>query len=352
MHKDKADIHTILNAIDLKGVMDIHFVADYPPVIKRMEKLSIIEAEPLEEKVLRTMLLGMLDKDRCEKFIRDKELNFIFTYREGIRFRVNFHIQQNKVEAVFRLIPAQVGFPAQMGLPPIVEKLLESNKGLILITGSTGCGKTTTLASMVEFLNSRKEQVIISIEQPIEYLHTNKKCIIKQREVGRDTLSFANAAKNALRQNPDVLVIGEILDVTTMEVAITAAESGTLVLSSIHSTDSLQALDRIVSLFPADSQKHILTRLSLVLKGLITQELLPRLDNKGLVVATEVLVPNIALKRTIREGKWLHIPTIIQTGKSIGMHSMQESLERLYRRGLIDAEYVKGPDNEKDIYGA
>jgi len=193
---------------------------------------------------------------------------------------------------------------------------------------------------MVEYLNTTREGIIICIEDPIEYVHTNKKCIIKQREVGKDTLSFFNAAKNALRQNPDILVIGEILDAETMDITLTAAESGTLVLTSLHAPNSAYALDRIVSLFPAELQFHILTRLSLVLLGIITQELVPRADGRGLVLASEVLVINDALRRIIRQGDWKQISTFLQTGRAIGMRSMEESLRELYREGLIGREYL------------
>jgi twitching motility protein PilT len=220
-----------------------------------------------------------------------------------------------------------------------VEKLLNNANGLLLVAGRTGAGKTTTLASMVDLLNNKRESIIISIEKPIEYIHTNKKCLIKQREVGKDTDSFYAAAKNALRQNPDVLVIGEILE--TMEVAIAAAESGTLVLTTIHAPSSSQALDRIASFFPPEVQRHILGRLSLVLKGVITQNLIPRVDRRGLAVATEVLVIDSALKHIIKDGLWAQIPTAIQVGKKIGMQSMEESLDGLYRKGIIDIGYLR-----------
>ena len=337
----RVEIHNILERINLENVIDIHFVAGYPPIVKKMGKLVVEEGESFDSYTLKTLLLSMLDEDRYRRFMMDKELNFVFGHRGGTRFRVNFHIQQGKVEGIFRLIPSQIGSPTQLGLPPVVEKLLDNEKGLILVAGRTGSGKTTTLAAMIEFLNNKRDGIIICVEDPVEYLHSNNKCIIKQREVGRDTLSFSSAAKNALRQNPDVLLIGEILDMETMEVAITSAESGTLVLTSIHAADSSQALDRIISFFPPDMQKHILTRLSLIMRGVITQQLIPRVDIKGLLPAVEVLLINNPIKRVIREGDWKQIPTILQTAKNIGMQSMQDSLEQYYRDGLIDGEYLK-----------
>ncbi len=338
---DKIDIYNLLSRIDLEDVVDIHFVTGYPPVIKKRGKLTILPGEPFSENILKGLLFSILDDDRYEKFIQEKEMNFIFLYKKGIRFRVKLHIQRGKVEGVFRLIPTEIQLPSQLGLPAVVEQLMIVNKkGLILVAGRTGSGKTTTLASMVELLNNKRKALVMCIEKPIEYIHTNKVCIIKQREVGKDTLSFSNAAKNALRQSPDVIVIGEILDRETMEVAITAAETGILVLTSIHAAESSQALDRVSSFFPVELQKHMLIRLSLVLKGVITQNLVPRKDGKGVVVAAEVLVTNNAMRRAVRDGDWGQILTLIQTGRNIGMQSMRSSLQEHLLKGVIDEEYL------------
>jgi len=336
------NIYNVLDKLNLENVSDIHFVCGYPPMLKKMGKLQAAEMAPFSGHSLRILLLSMLDAEQYEKFLKNKESNFIFDYREKNRFRVNFHVQRHKVEGVFRVIPENIGLPHQLGLPEVVEKILENKKGLILAGGRTGAGKSTTLASMVELLNNKTMGVIIFIEDPIEYIHTNNKCIIKQREAGNDTLSFANAARNALRQNPDILVIGEILDKETMEIALTAAESGTLVLTSIHGVTSPQVLDRIISFFPIDAQKHVLSRLSLILKAMITQELIPRADGKGFVAAAEILVVNNAMKRIIRDGGWKEITTAILGGKNLQMQSMRESIEKLYRDGIISGEYLKG----------
>ncbi|OQX80298.1 MAG: hypothetical protein B6D56_05390 [Candidatus Omnitrophica bacterium 4484_70.1] len=334
-----ADIGRILEKIDLENVVDIHFVGGYPPIVKKFNKLVPLDMEPLSKEKVRNLLLNILDDYQYRIFKQQKEINFIFSYKDA-RFRVNLHFQQGNVEGTFRVVPSEIKTLKELRLPPVVEEFLNNKKGLILVAGRTGSGKTTTLASMVEYLNTTREGIIICIEDPIEYVHTNKKCIIKQREVGKDTLSFFNAAKNALRQNPDILVIGEILDAETMDITLTAAESGTLVLTSLHAPNSAYALDRIVSLFPAELQFHILTRLSLVLLGIITQELVPRADGRGLVLASEVLVINDALRRIIRQGDWKQISTFLQTGRAIGMRSMEESLRELYREGLIGREYL------------
>ncbi len=338
---NRADLFKVIDELNLEKVVDLQLVSGYPPILKRIGSMEISKVEPFTEESLRSALLDCLDAKQYKQFLINKEMNFVFDYNEKIRFRVNLHMQMGKVEGTFRLIPTESGIPSALGLPVIVDKLMENKKGLILIAGRTGAGKTTTLSSMVELINNKKENIIITIEDPVEYLHINKKSIIKQREVGRDTLSFAKAAKNALRQNPDVLVIGEILDMETMEVAISAAESGVLVLSSIHGATSIQALDRVTSFFPADMQKHILSRLALMLKGVITQELLPRLDGEGLLIAAEVLVMSSAMKRLVKEGEWYQIPSIIETGKNMGMQSMEASIMKYYHDDLIDGEYIR-----------
>ena len=338
----KVNINNVLKDIVLQDVVDIHLVAGYPPIIKKGGELSILKSEAITETILKTMLLNLLDNDGCKSFVKEKETNFVFHYKDDIRFRVNLHIQQGKVEAVLRLIPSKILLPHQLDLPVAVEHLImENTNGLILVAGKTGSGKSTTMASMVEFLNNKKMNMVITIEKPIEYIYKNKTCIIKQREVGRDTLSFSNAAKNALRQSPDVLIIGEILDTETMEVAVTAAETGMLVISSIHAADSSQTLDRVVSFFPAEFQKHMLTRLSLILRGIITQSLLPRKNEKRLAVISEVMLMNTAMRRVIRDGDFKQIPNIIQVSGNIGMQSMRMSLEKCVEKGFIDPKYLQ-----------
>ncbi|MCX5693293.1 MAG: PilT/PilU family type 4a pilus ATPase [Candidatus Omnitrophica bacterium] len=338
----KINIYNVLKDMDFYNVVDIHFVAGYPPIIKKIGELSILKSEPISEAVMKIMLFNLLDDERSKQFIEEKETNFVFHYKDNIRFRVNLHVQQGKVEAVFRLIPDRIQLPHQLGLPvPVEQLIMENRNGLILIAGRTGSGKSTTLASMIEFLNNKRMSLVITIEKPIEYIHTNKTCIIKQREVGKDTLSFSNAARNALRQSPDVLLIGEILDPETMEVAITAAETGMLVISSIHAADSSQALDRIISFFPAELQKHMLTRLSLILKGIVTQSLLPQKDSKKLIVASEVMLMNSAMRRVVRDGDFKQIPTIIQMNGNIGMQSMRSSIEQCIAKGLVDIHYLQ-----------
>jgi pilus retraction protein PilT len=335
------NIFSILEKIDLKNIIDIHFMAGYPLILKRMEKLITV-GRVLDEYTIRNLLLSLLDDENYAKFMKSKDINFILTYKEK-RLRFNMHFQQGKIEAVCRIINSKILTPSELGLPPITESLIKNHtKGLIIIAGRTGAGKTTTLASFISYLSNIINGVIISIEDPIEYIQEKSQCIIKQRELGRDTISYASALRNALRQNPDVLVIGEILDTETMELVLNAAESGTLVLTTIHSASVTQVLDRIASFFPPQAQKHTLTRLSLILKGIIVQELFPRIMGKeGMALATEVFLVNEVGKKIIRENDWKLITDYILRGKSQGMHTMKDSIENLVNKGIIDVGYSK-----------
>jgi len=334
------DIEKVLDEMNLENVTDIHFLANSFPMVKRYGHLTPGVERYFSREAVQGLLFHILDDYQYRTFQEQREINFIYSYR-NMRFRVNLHFQQENVEGVFRIIPPQIKSLTDLGLPPTVEEFLSHKRGLVLIAGRTGSGKSTTLASMVEHINNTREGIVLCIEEPIEYVHQSKSCIIKQREVGRDTLSFFNATKNALRQNPDVLVIGEILEAETMEIALTAAESGALVLTTIHAPNSMYALDRVMSFFPPDLQPHLLMRLSLTLIGLITQELLPRKDEEGLVLASEILVVNYAMRRVIQTGDWKQIPTILQTNKRIGMQSMEDSLRMLCERGVISQEYLR-----------
>ena len=335
------NIFSILDKINLENVMDIHFMAGYPIILKRMGKLKTV-GRILDEYTIKNLLLNLLDDENYAKFMKFKDINFILTYKEK-RLRFNMHFQQGKIEAVCRIVNSKIPTPSQLGLPPITESLIKNHtQGLIIIAGRTGAGKTTTLASLISYLSNIINGVIISIEDPIEYIQERSQCIIKQRELGRDTISYASAIRNALRQNPDALIIGEVLDAETMELVLNAAESGTLVFTTIHSASVTQVLDRIASFFPTEAQKHTLTRLSLILKGIIVQELFPRIvGDEGMVLATEVFLVNETGKKIIRESDWKSIPDYILRGKAQGMQTMKDSIENLVNKGIIDIGYSK-----------
>jgi twitching motility protein PilT len=334
------DIDKILDLIDFDGVIDLSFSVGYPPIVKKASSFSIVEFPPFDEYTLRTLLLSMLDQHAYRKFIIEKECDFIYPHQSGVRLRVNLYFQRGTVEAMFRVIPPEIRLPSVLGLPVGVESLLQHKRGLILISGRTGSGKSTTMASMVEFINRHRQGIIFTVESPIEYLFNNQKAIIKQREVGKDTNSFYNAAKSALRQNPDVLVVGEIRDMETMDTVLTAAETGTLVIATIHAGDSVQSIDRVASFFPADQHDAIFARLSLTLRGVIAQQLIPRVDSDGAVVACELLLVSDSIKRAIRDKDLKSIPSFIETGRQAGMQSMQMSLDFLYQKGMISPDHV------------
>jgi pilus retraction protein PilT len=335
------NIYTLLENVNLENVMDIHFMAGYPIILKQIGKLKTV-GKVLDEYTIKNLLVNLLDDVNYARFMKVKDINFILPYKDK-RLRFNLHFQQGKIEAVCRIVNSKIPTPSQLGLPPVTEALIKNySKGLILIAGRTGAGKTTTLASLIGYLNKMINGVIISIEDPVEYLQEKGQCIIKQRELGRDTYSYASALRNALRQNPDVLIIGEVLDGETMDLVLTAAESGVLVITTIHSASVTQVLDRITSFFPIEAQKHVLTRLSIILKGVIVQELFPSLiGNENLALATEVFLVVDTGKKIIREGDWKSIPDYILRGKSQGMVSMKDSIESLVNKGIIDIGYAK-----------
>ncbi len=335
------NIFTILDKISLNDVMDIHFIPGYPIILKKLGKLVTV-GKPLDEYTVENLLLSTMDEKTYAKFNKIKDINFIMCHKDK-RFRFNIHMQQGKVEAVCRVVNVKIPMPSQLGLPQVTESMIKNNsRGLIIIAGRTGAGKTTTLASLTSFLSNVINGVIISIEDPIEYIQEKGQCIIKQREVGRDTISYGSAVRNALRQNPDVLIIGEILDQETMDLVLTAAESGTLVLTTIHATSVTQVLDRVLSFFPLDFQKHTLTRLSLTLKGIIVQSLFPSLmGTNNMVLATEIFLVNDVGKKLIREADWKQIPDYFIRGRHQGMQTMQESIEFLVDKGIIDYAYLR-----------
>ena len=334
------NIFSLLDTIDLSNVVDIHFMAGYPVTLKKMGKLKTV-GSVLDEFTIKNLLLNLLDEESHARFMKTRDLNFILPYKEK-RLRFNMHFQQGKVEAICRIVNSKIPTPSQLGLPPVTERLIKNNlKGLILIAGRTGAGKTTTLSSLLSYLSKIISGVIVSIEDPVEYIQEKGQCIIKQRELGTDTVSYASAIRNALRQNPDVLIIGETLDKDTMELVLTAAESGMLVLTTIHAGSVVQVMDRIASFFPTEAHQNILTRLSLALKGIIVQNLFPSIiEGKGLVIAAEIFLVNYLGKKIIRDGAWQQIPDIILRGKSQGMQTMKDAVEELVNKGIIDMGYL------------
>ena len=333
------EIAELLKETVNKGASDLHIVANAPPVFRINGELNLSEEHPpLKPEDTKKLIYGFLSDSQKVTFEERKELDFSLSIPKVTRFRVNIHMQRGNVEAALRVVPLKIPAIEELNLPEIVKKIINRPNGMIIVTGPTGMGKTTTLASLVDKINSEKNKLIITVEDPIEYVHTNKKCVIKQREVGTDTLTFANALKYTLRQDPDVISVGEMRDLETISTALTAAETGHLVLTTLHTPDAPQTVDRIIDVFPPHQQQQIKVQLSGCLQAIISQLLLHRADKEGRILATEILIATPAVRALIREQRTEQIPSSIQTGAQFGMHSMDKSLKELYQKGLISYE--------------
>lgn len=347
------DIRELLMLAIEKKSSDLHLTEGTPPILRIDGHLSVTEHPPLIRDEIKKMVYSMLTDSQKEKFERDLELDFSLALTGLDRFRANVHVQRGSVEAAFRRIPLFVPEIAELGLPSIVSDLARRPNGIVLITGPTGMGKTTTLAAMVNLINSEKSDLVISIEDPIEYVHPNKKAIIKQREVYKDTHSFSEALKRCLRQDPDVIVVGEMRDLETISTALTAAETGHLVLTTLHTPDAPQTIERIIDVFPPYQQQQVKLQLSDCLQGVVSQLLLPRASGEGRVLATEIMVATPGVRNLIREQAIEQIPTVIQTGSQYGMKSMDKSLKELYQAGIISYEVAlskaKNPEEFKHL---
>lgn len=333
------DLRELLKVSIEHRASDLHITVKSSPVIRVDGKLIFLEKyEPLSREDLKKCIYGILNDRQKEKFEKDLELDFSLALDGMERFRVNIHMQRGSVEAAFRRIPLYVPSIEDLGLPPAILDFSRRQSGLVLITGPTGSGKTTTLASMINLINQDRACMITLIEDPIEYVHSNKRAVIKQREVFSDTHSFSEALKRCLRQDPDVIVVGEMRDLETIGTALTAAETGHLVLATLHTPDAAQTIERIIDVFPAHQQQQVRLQLSASLQGVVSQVLLPRAEGAGRVMASEILVATPAVRNLIREQAVEQIPTAIQTGVQHGMHTLDMSLKILFQEGLITHE--------------
>lgn len=333
-------------AID-RGASDLHLTEGLPPTLRIHGELVSLEYESLTKDDTKKLVYSVLTDDQKVRFEEELELDLSLYIPGTSRFRMNVHMERGNVEAALRIVSLGIRNINELGLPPIVKDLARKPNGLVLVTGPTGMGKTTTLAAMVDLINMEKKYVIVTIEDPIEYLHQHKKSIIKQREVGTDTHSFANALKHALRQDPNVILVGEMRDLETISTAITAAETGHLVLSTLHTPDAPQTIDRLLDVFPPHQQQQIKVQLADCIQGIVAQQLLPRIDGKGRIVATEILIGTSAVRAVIREHRTEQLPTMIQTGAQYGMKTMDKSLKELYQSGVIS--YETATSKAKDL---
>lgn len=329
----------IMKAVEM-GASDVHFTVFRPPMYRVNGKLvsnpgdEILKGEDTER-------LGreIIPQDKDLKILEESgQVDFSNSFPGVGRFRVNLYIQRGSWAAAIRLIPMEVPQLESLGLPPIVNELAMRERGLLLVTGITGSGKSTTLAAIINLLNNNKNCNILTLEDPIEYLHRHGSCIINQREVGTDTGSFALALRAALRQDPDVILVGEMRDLETISIAMTAAETGHLVMGSLHSGSAAQTVERVVDVFPPHQQGQIKIQLANCLQGIISQQLVPRADGSGRVVAAEIMVVTPAIRNLIRENKVHQLYSAIQTGSNAGMQTMEKALKLLYQKGVISLE--------------
>lgn len=329
----------VLREMVAMGASDVHLTTGVSPMVRVSGRLVPLEQFPvITQEPLRRVIYSILTQRQREQFEANLELDLSYAVRGLARFRVNVYQQRESIGAALRVIPYEIKPLEELGIPPVVGSFAGLPRGLVLVTGPTGSGKSTTLASIIDLANRTREDHIMTVEDPIEFLHRHKKCIVNQREVGQDTHSFANALKHVLRQDPDIILVGEMRDLETISVALTAAETGHLVFATLHTQDAAQTIDRIIDVFPAEQQGQVRTQLAAALQGVVCQTLCKRQHGQGRVVATEVLIATPAIRNLVREGKTHQIYSAMQAGAKQGMHTMDQHLADLARSGKITYE--------------
>jgi twitching motility protein PilT len=345
----KVNLHQLLRAMIEKGASDMHITTGSPPLLRIDGAIVPLKLSPLSPIETKQLCYSVLTEEQKIQFEKNKELDLSFGVKSLSRFRANIFMQRGAVSGAFRSIPFKILSFEELGLPPIVAELAAKPRGLILVTGPTGSGKSTTLASIIDKINSETRQHIMTVEDPIEYLHPHKRSIVNQREVGSDTGTFKQALKYVLRQDPDVVLVGEMRDLETIEAALTIAETGHLVFATLHTNSAIQSINRIIDVFPPHQQSQVRAQLSFVLEGVISQLLLPRAGVPGRVLAQEVMIPNAAIRNLIREDKVHQIYTQMQVGQQKhGMQTLNQSLYSLYARRMITLEEAMGRSNDTD----
>jgi twitching motility protein PilT len=328
---------------------DLHITTQTPPQIRVHGKLQTLDLPPLGPAETKGLAYSVLTDAQKKRFEETLELDFSFGIRGLARFRCNVFNQRGAVAAVYRVIPETIKGFDELGLPPVLATLADRPRGLVLVTGPTGSGKSTTLAAMIDKINTERREHILTIEDPIEYIHQHKGCLVNQREVHSDTHGFSAALRAALREDPDIVLIGELRDLETIESALRIAETGHLTFATLHTNSAAQTINRIIDVFPAHQQGQIRTQLSLVLEGIVCQALLPRADGKGRVISLEVLIPTPAIRNLIRDDKVHQIYSTMQTGQEkFGMQTMNQSLATLYQKRLITLDYALSASSLKD----
>ncbi|MCG7851754.1 MAG: type IV pilus twitching motility protein PilT [Methanosarcinaceae archaeon] len=338
-----ATLYDLLKMMIERKASDLHITTGSPPRLRVDGKLITLDHPPLAPADTKALCYSILTDSQKHKYEESNELDLSFGVKGLSRFRGNIFMQRGAVAGAFRTIPFEIRGFKELGLPELVGELVKKQRGLILVTGPTGSGKSTTLAAMVDRINTERYEHIITVEDPIEYLHPHKKCLINQREVNADTMSFRSALRYVLRQDPDIVLIGEMRDLETIEAALTVAETGHLTLATLHTNSAVQTINRIIDVFPPHQQEQIRVQLSFVLEGIFAQQLIPKKSGHGRVLSVELLVPNPAIRNLIREDKIHQIYSMMQTGQGkFGMQTMNQSLVDLYGKGLITYEDAIG----------
>ncbi len=347
--QQRATIQELLRIMLDKDGSDLHIAAGSPPRIRVNGKLEPYGTELLSGSMTKQMCYSILTDIQKHKFEEENELDFSFGIKGLSRFRGNLFVQRGTVAGVFRTIPFKIKSFQELGLPNTIEELAKKPRGLVLVTGPTGSGKSTTLASIIDRVNQERPEHIITIEDPIEYLHSSKMALVNQREVGYDTHAFKKALKYILRQDPDVVLLGELRDMETIETALTIAETGHLCFATLHTNSCVQTINRIIDVFPSHQQQQVRAQLSFVLEGVLSQMLIPKADGRGRVCALEIMMPNAAIRNLIREDKVHQIYSQMQVGQSkFGMQTMNQSLANLYNRRVISLEEAVARSPEQD----
>ncbi len=343
-------INELLEVLLKFDASDLHIKVGNHPMLRIDGRIVFQTNMPrLTPDLVDQAIASMLDEYHAKIYEEEWETDFAYEFSEKARFRVNVFRQRGTKAAVLRVIPTRLRTMEELQLPPIIKTFCERPRGLILVTGPTGSGKSTTLAAMIDHINNTREEHIITIEDPIEFVHKNKKSLVNQRQVGTDTDSFSQALKSALRQDPDVVLIGEMRDLETISTAITTAETGHLVLATLHTTGAAQTIDRIIDVFPPEQQQQIRMQVGSNIEGIVSQTLIPRAAGRGRVAAYEILVPTNAMRTLIRDGKTHQMPAAIQTGKNLGMMTLEQSLAELVKKNIItkEAAFTKAMDRDQ-----
>lgn len=331
-------LDSLLRMLVDKGASDLHLQANSSPIFRINGELVFSEMDVLTSSNIEEFVFSIMEKEQKEAFSKTKHIDFSYSLGEVGRFRINVFRQRGAVGAVMRAIPIRIPIIDELNLPPVVKNLASRPNGLILVTGPTGSGKSTTLAAIIDYINSTRKDHIITIEDPLEFLHSNKSCVVNQRELGPDTESFSVALRDALREDPDVILVGEMRDLDTISNAITAAETGHLVFATLHTNNAVQTVDRIIDVFPPHQQAQVRTQLSASLGGVLAQVLLRKKDGSGRVAAFEVMIGNAPIRALIKDGKSNQLYSTIQIGRNDGMQTMDWSLMDLVQKGIVSPE--------------